>query len=174
LLPKLNFTCHCKSLDETATQYRELGRTGRRVSTISFGAWAIGGTWGAVADGESMAALHRGLDLGVNFFDTADVYGDGRSEHLLALGLIMIRLCKRLRRCVRSCPPLGPWRKWCRVGFSCFPRSLAPSPAQVEENMAAAELPPLSEATLVKVRALYETFARPWVHHRWRSEAGLW
>jgi aryl-alcohol dehydrogenase-like predicted oxidoreductase len=65
-------------------QYRELGRTGWMVSTISFGAWAIGGTWGNVKDEESLAALHRALDLGVNFFDTADVYGDGRSEQLLA------------------------------------------------------------------------------------------
>jgi len=64
--------------------YRELGRTGWRVSTISFGAWAIGGTWGAVDDRESLAALHRAVDLGVNFFDTADVYGDGHSERLLA------------------------------------------------------------------------------------------
>ena len=65
-------------------EYRELGRTGWNVSTISFGAWAIGGTWGNVKDEESLAALHRALDLGVNFFDTADVYGDGRSEQLLA------------------------------------------------------------------------------------------
>ena len=65
-------------------EYRELGRTGYRVSTISFGAWAIGGTWGEVDDSESLAALHRALDRGVNFFDTADVYGDGRSERLLA------------------------------------------------------------------------------------------
>ena len=65
-------------------QYRELGRTGWKVSTISFGAWAIGGTWGQVNDDESMAALHRALDLGVNFFDTADVYGDGHSERLIA------------------------------------------------------------------------------------------
>ncbi len=65
-------------------QYRELGRTSWNVSTISFGAWAIGGTWGEVDDKESLAALHRALDLGVNFFDTADVYGDGRSERLLA------------------------------------------------------------------------------------------
>src|SRR5512140_1635741 len=65
-------------------EYRELGRTGWKVSTISFGAWAIGGTWGEVKDKESLAALHRALDLGVNFFDTADVYGDGRSERLLA------------------------------------------------------------------------------------------
>ena len=65
-------------------EYRELGRTGWKISTISFGAWAIGGTWGDVKDEESLAALHRALDLGVNFFDTADVYGDGRSEQLLA------------------------------------------------------------------------------------------
>lgn len=65
-------------------QYRPLGRTGWNISTVSFGAWAIGGTWGAVIDTESMAALHRALDLGVNFFDTADVYGDGHSERLLA------------------------------------------------------------------------------------------
>ncbi|HVO17708.1 MAG TPA: aldo/keto reductase [Anaeromyxobacter sp.] len=65
-------------------QFRELGRTGLRVSTVSFGAWAIGGTWGTVDDTESLAALRRAVDLGVNFFDTADVYGDGRSERLLA------------------------------------------------------------------------------------------
>ena len=65
-------------------QYKSLGRTGFEVSTISFGAWAIGGTWGAVDDAESMQTLHRALDLGVNFFDTADVYGDGHSERLLA------------------------------------------------------------------------------------------
>ena len=64
-------------------EYRELGRTGWQVSSVSFGAWAIGGTWGAVDDGEAMAALHSALDLGVNFFDTADVYGDGHSEKLL-------------------------------------------------------------------------------------------
>ena len=65
-------------------KYRELGRTGWKVSEISFGAWAIGGTWGAVDDKESLAALHAALDGGVNFFDTADVYGDGHSERLLA------------------------------------------------------------------------------------------
>jgi aryl-alcohol dehydrogenase-like predicted oxidoreductase len=65
-------------------KYRELGRTGWKVSEISFGAWAIGAGWGSVDDGESMAALHRAVDLGVNFIDTADVYGDGRSEQLIA------------------------------------------------------------------------------------------
>ncbi len=65
-------------------QYRLLGRTGFNVSTISVGCWAIGGSWGKINDDESLAALHRALDLGVNFFDTADVYGDGHSEQLLA------------------------------------------------------------------------------------------
>ncbi|HZL80306.1 MAG TPA: aldo/keto reductase [Candidatus Limnocylindrales bacterium] len=64
--------------------YRELGRTGWKVSEISFGTWAIGGAWGDVDDRESIAALHAALDGGVNFFDTADVYGDGHSERLLA------------------------------------------------------------------------------------------
>jgi aryl-alcohol dehydrogenase-like predicted oxidoreductase len=65
-------------------KYRVLGRTGYEVSTISFGAWAIGGTWGPVDDEASLDALRRAVELGVNFFDTADVYGDGRSERLLA------------------------------------------------------------------------------------------
>jgi len=64
--------------------YRKLGRTGWSISEVSFGSWAIGGTWGEVNDNESLEALNGALDLGVNFFDTADVYGDGRSERLLA------------------------------------------------------------------------------------------
>ncbi|MBV8570120.1 MAG: aldo/keto reductase [Acidobacteriaceae bacterium] len=65
-------------------KYRSLGRTGWQVSEISFGAWAIGGAWGGVDDRTSLAALNKAIDLGVNFIDTADVYGDGRSERLLA------------------------------------------------------------------------------------------
>jgi aryl-alcohol dehydrogenase-like predicted oxidoreductase len=64
--------------------YRPLGRTGWEVSEISFGAWAIGGSWGQVSDEDSLAALNNAVDCGVNFIDTADVYGDGRSERLIA------------------------------------------------------------------------------------------
>jgi aryl-alcohol dehydrogenase-like predicted oxidoreductase len=64
-------------------QYCELSRTGWKVSTVSFGAWAIGGAWGTVDDKNSLAALEWAVDLGVNFIDTADVYGDGRSERLV-------------------------------------------------------------------------------------------
>jgi aryl-alcohol dehydrogenase-like predicted oxidoreductase len=65
-------------------KYRRLGRTEWEVSEISFGAWAIGGGWGSVDEEQALAALHKAVDLGVNFFDTADGYGDGRSERLLA------------------------------------------------------------------------------------------
>ena len=65
-------------------EYRQLGSTTLNVSSISFGAWAIGGSWGEVSEDSAMAALHAALDVGTNFFDTADVYGDGRSERLLA------------------------------------------------------------------------------------------
>jgi aryl-alcohol dehydrogenase-like predicted oxidoreductase len=64
--------------------YRTLGRTGWQVSEIGFGAWAIGGAWGAVSDQDALAALHAAIEQGVNFIDTADVYGDGRSEQLIA------------------------------------------------------------------------------------------
>ena len=65
-------------------KYREFGRTGWEVSEISFGAWAIGGEWGHVSDSDALDALRTVLDQGVNFIDTADVYGDGRSERLIA------------------------------------------------------------------------------------------
>lgn len=77
-------------------QYRTLGRTGIRVSEIGFGAWAIGGTaeasgtplgWGKSSDDDSLAAIRRARELGVNFFDTADSYGFGRSESLLGIVL---------------------------------------------------------------------------------------
>lgn len=64
--------------------YRPLGRTGWNVSEISFGAWAIGGAWGQVSEEEALGALNEAINCGVNFIDTADVYGDGRSERLVA------------------------------------------------------------------------------------------
>jgi aryl-alcohol dehydrogenase-like predicted oxidoreductase len=64
--------------------YRPLGRTGWKVSEVSFGAWAIGGSWGRVSDEDAAASLRKAVECGVNFFDTADVYGEGRSERLIA------------------------------------------------------------------------------------------
>ena len=64
--------------------YRNFGRTGWQVSEFSFGAWALGADWGFVSEEEALSALHAALDQGINFIDTADVYGDGRSERLIA------------------------------------------------------------------------------------------
>lgn len=64
-------------------QYRRLGSTGWKVSAVGFGAWAIGADWGSVSDADAVAALNTAVDDGVNFIDTADVYGDGRSEEIV-------------------------------------------------------------------------------------------
>ncbi|SEA29868.1 aldo/keto reductase [Paraburkholderia sartisoli] len=63
---------------------RKFGQTERSVSEIGFGAWAIGGSWGDVAESDAKSALHAALDNGTTFIDTADVYGDGRSERIIA------------------------------------------------------------------------------------------
>jgi aryl-alcohol dehydrogenase-like predicted oxidoreductase len=65
-------------------KYRDLGTTGMKISEVSFGAWAIGAGWGTVDDKDSLSALHKAVDLGINFIDTADVYGMGHSEQLIA------------------------------------------------------------------------------------------
>lgn len=65
-------------------EYRPFGRTGWNVSAVGFGAWAIGGAWGYVSEADALDALRTAIDSGVNFIDTADVYGDGRSERLIA------------------------------------------------------------------------------------------
>jgi len=64
-------------------KYRPFGRTGWKVSEIGFGAWAIGSEWGNVSEADALSALHASIDRGVNFIDTADVYGDGRSERMV-------------------------------------------------------------------------------------------
>jgi aryl-alcohol dehydrogenase-like predicted oxidoreductase len=64
-------------------EQRRLGKTGHQVGAIGFGAWAIGGSWGGVDDATSLQALHAAADAGVTLIDTADVYGDGRSERLI-------------------------------------------------------------------------------------------
>jgi aryl-alcohol dehydrogenase-like predicted oxidoreductase len=65
-------------------KYRRLGKTGFEVSEVSLGTWQIGGSWGSVSEEDAKSLLHTAIDQGINFFDTADVYGDGRSERLIA------------------------------------------------------------------------------------------
>src|SRR5260370_34997360 len=84
LQPGIQSRRHLSSVDEKPTmKYRELGRTGWKVSAISFGAWAIGGAWGDVDDRESRAAWHRALDLGGHCLHTAHVHGTGASKRYL-------------------------------------------------------------------------------------------
>jgi aryl-alcohol dehydrogenase-like predicted oxidoreductase len=64
-------------------QHRTLGRTGRDVSVIGLGTWQLGADWGQVSEADARAVLDASRDAGVTFFDTADVYGDGRSESLI-------------------------------------------------------------------------------------------
>jgi aryl-alcohol dehydrogenase-like predicted oxidoreductase len=96
-------------------KYRQLGRTGLRVSEIGFGAWAIGGSWGVQDEAESLAALHKAIDLGVNVIDTAAGYGDGRSERIIA------KVLKERRETVcvatKTPPAPGPWppSPYCRA-----------------------------------------------------------
>ena len=98
------------ALDCRPMELRTLGSTGMQVSAISFGAWAIGGSWGAVNDDESLQALRAGLDAGMNFIDTADVYGDGRSERLVARlrkerpGQVILVATKAGRRLPKQAP----------------------------------------------------------------------
>ena len=62
---------------------RVLGRTGRKVSVVGLGTWQLGADWGAVREEDAFAVLDAAVAGGVDFFDTADVYGDGRSEQLI-------------------------------------------------------------------------------------------
>ena len=64
-------------------QQRALGRTGRFVSAIGLGTWQLGADWGAVSEEDAAAVLAASADSGVTLFDTADVYGDGRSESII-------------------------------------------------------------------------------------------
>ena len=87
--------------------YRTLGKTGLKVSEIGFGAWAIGGSWGDQDDKDSLAALHKAIDLGVNFIDTAAGYGEGRSERLI--GKLLKERSEEIIVATKTPPAPGPW-----------------------------------------------------------------
>lgn len=87
--------------------YRKLGRTDIDVSEIGFGAWAIGGSWGAQDENDSIAALNRALDLGVNFIDTAAGYGNGKSERII--GQVLKTRSERVWVATKTPPLPGHW-----------------------------------------------------------------
>jgi len=88
--------------------YRTFGRLGWKVSDIGFGAWAIGGSWGEQAEEDSVRALHQALDLGCNFIDTAQVYGDGRSERIIAR-VLQERKGEKVYVATKIPPAPGEW-----------------------------------------------------------------
>ena len=92
--------------------YRKLGRTELEISEIGMGAWAIGGGWGATDDEESIATIHAAIDQGVNFIDTAEGYGDGHSEAVIAKALKQLKSSETRDKIVvaTKIPPApGPW-----------------------------------------------------------------
>jgi aryl-alcohol dehydrogenase-like predicted oxidoreductase len=95
--------------------YRTLGKTGLNVSEIGFGAWAIGGNWGDQSEKDSLAALHKAIDLGVNFIDTAAGYGEGRSERII--GKLLKERSEEILVATKTPPVPGPWppTPYCRM-----------------------------------------------------------
>lgn len=96
-------------------EYRTLGRTNLSVSEIGFGAWAIGGSWGRQNDDDSVKALHRVIDLGVNFIDTAEGYGNGHSEKVIAS--VLKERSETIYVATKTPPAPGPWppSPYCRI-----------------------------------------------------------
>ena len=88
-------------------RYRKLGRNGPNVSEIGFGGWAVGGGWGDQSDADSIAALHKAIDLGVTLIDTAEGYGDGRSERVIAE--VAKDRSEELLIATKTPPAEGPW-----------------------------------------------------------------
>lgn len=90
-------------------KYRPLGLHGPKVSEIGFGAWALGGQWGGQDDDDSVQALRAAIDAGINFIDTAEGYGDGRSEQVIARVLQELTLENRPFVATKTPPSPGPW-----------------------------------------------------------------
>lgn len=84
---------------------RQLGKTGIEASEIGFGAWAIGGSWGPQSEEDSLAALHKAIDLGVTFIDTAQGYGNGKSERII--GRVLRERSERVYVATKT-PATGP------------------------------------------------------------------
>jgi aryl-alcohol dehydrogenase-like predicted oxidoreductase len=102
-------------------EQRVLGRTGRRIGIVGLGAWQIGADWGPVSDADALATLHAAVEAGVTFIDTADVYGDGRSERLIGrllrerpgAGLVVAtKMGRRARPHVAAAYTLDAFRGW--------------------------------------------------------------
>ncbi|MEN7546632.1 aldo/keto reductase [Rapidithrix thailandica] len=96
-------------------KYRGLGKTGLKISEISFGAWSIGASWGEQSEKDSIAALHKALDLGVNFIDTALAYGNGKSEKII--GKVLSDRSEEVYVATKIPPKVGAWppTPYCKI-----------------------------------------------------------
>jgi aryl-alcohol dehydrogenase-like predicted oxidoreductase len=130
--------------------YRALGRTGLRVSEISVGTWALGAGWGEARDEESLAALRRAVELGVDF--SAGLAAVEELKELVPPGLTLAQLALRwiLMFDEVSCAIPGARR-----------------PAQAEDNIRAGAAPPLSGEQMRRVEAIYQRHIKDPVHYRW-------
>ena len=95
--------------------YRILGKTGLRVSEIGFGGWALGGDWGKQNDEESISALHKAIDLGINFIDTAAGYGNGRSERVIGKALKSRKDKVYVATKIPAAPGIWPPSPYCTI-----------------------------------------------------------
>lgn len=95
--------------------YRTLGKTNLKVSEVGFGAWAIGGNWGEQSEKDSINALHKSIDLGVNFIDTAAGYGNGKSERIIAE--VLKERKDEIIVATKTPPAPGPWppSPYCKI-----------------------------------------------------------
>ncbi|MDP4508647.1 aldo/keto reductase [Nonomuraea turcica] len=99
-------------------EHRMLGRTGRQVGVVGLGAWQLGADWGEVSEDEAFATLEAAVDAGVTFIDTADVYGDGRSEQIVgsfAKGRPELTVATKMGRRVEQIPSnyvMSNFRAW--------------------------------------------------------------
>jgi aryl-alcohol dehydrogenase-like predicted oxidoreductase len=143
-------------------KHRTLGRTELKVSEIGFGAWAIGGSWGSQKEEDSLAALNRALELGVNFIDTAAGYGEGRSERLIGKVLKERGDQERVIVTTKTPPAPGPWppSPYCRWEERYSEKYLRRNVEERLRNLATDHLDML----------LLHTWTRAWNREPWPLE----
>jgi aryl-alcohol dehydrogenase-like predicted oxidoreductase len=164
-------------------RYRRLGRTGFEVSSIGFGAWAIGGTWGAVDDVQSLATLHRALDMLTGKlerdtrFDSDDHRSFNRDGAAFDKGETFsgfdyersLQVVDKLRALAPAGSDLTELALRYVLSFPSVTCAIpgARKPTQVEHNVKASDAPVLDEALLAALSDLYAADVKPFVHQRW-------
>lgn len=157
--------------------YRSFWNTGWQVSEIRFGSWAIGKEWGYVSQEDALEGLWTASGGGVNFIDSADVYGDGRSERVV--GKVIKEFSERIYaatkagRCLQPHVPEGftiaQFALWWRLMFDVMSLAIpgAKNLKQAQDNKAASDIPALDIDTIATTKVIYNKYIRPRVNQRW-------